>query len=242
MGKQKGFTLIELLVVIAIIAILLAIIMPAMRKVKEAAKEISCRSNMRSVGMAVLMYLGDNERKLADPRNANRFLWYDSRGNVRKTNDNDAYWGIVYIDYLKNTKIFGCPSFTRVPELIYNVDPEAIQHAAMGLSGYARGLDTTQIRPHSEFIIGHDHVEPRFEQDARDMFFNKGPGTNNLTDYRQGGHRSKHYRGVFRHNIRAHEPYRTGGRANVLWLDGHVSSIEETTGDNVPKRWYTGER
>jgi len=87
MDKQKGFTLIELLVVIAIIAILLAIIMPAMRKVKEAAKEISCRSNMRSVGMAVLMYLGDNERKLADPRNANRFLWYDSRGNVRKTND-----------------------------------------------------------------------------------------------------------------------------------------------------------
>jgi len=105
MGKQKGFTLIELLVVIAIIAILLAIIMPAMRKVKEAAKEVSCRSNMRSVGLAVLMYLVDNERKLADPRNANRFLWYDSSGNLRKTNDNDAYWGIVYIDYLKNTKI-----------------------------------------------------------------------------------------------------------------------------------------
>ncbi|MBW1820358.1 MAG: prepilin-type N-terminal cleavage/methylation domain-containing protein, partial [Deltaproteobacteria bacterium] len=105
MGKQKGFTLIELLVVIAIIAILLAIIMPAMRKVKEAAKEVSCRSNMRSVGLAVLMYLVDNERKLADPGNANRFLWYDSSGNLRKTNDNDAYWGIVYIDYLKNTKI-----------------------------------------------------------------------------------------------------------------------------------------
>jgi len=130
MGKQKGFTLIELLVVIAIIAILLAIIMPAMRKVKEAAKEVSCRSNMRSVGLAVLMYLVDNERKLADPRNANRFLWYDSSGNLRKTNDNDAYWGIVYIDYLKNTKIFGCPSLRRVPELIYNVDPEAIQEAA----------------------------------------------------------------------------------------------------------------
>jgi len=59
MDKQKGFTLIELLVVTAIIAILLAIIMPAMRKVKEAAKEVSCRSNMRSVGLAVLMYLVD---------------------------------------------------------------------------------------------------------------------------------------------------------------------------------------
>lgn len=242
MEIRKGFTLIELLVVIAIIVILLAILMPGMRKVKEITREIVCRSNERSVGMAILMYLGDNERKLADPKNANGFLWYDSRGKVRTTNDNDAYWGIVYIDYLKDTKIFGCPSFYRVPELIYNVDPKAIQHAALGLSSYARGLDTTQIQPQSEFIIAHDHVEPRFEQDSKDMFFNNGPGTNNLTDYRQGGHRSKHYRGIFRHNIRFSDPFRTGGRANVLWLDGHVSSIEETTGDNVPKRWYTGKR
>jgi len=242
MRSRQGFTLIELLMVIAIIAILLAIIMPAMRKVKEAAKEISCRSNMRSVGLAVLMYLVDNERKLADPRNANSFLWYDSGGNVRKTNDNNAYWGIVYIDYLKDTKIFGCPSLRRVPELIYNVDPEAIQEAAFGLNGYARGKDTTTIRPQSEFIICHDHVEPRCEQDSLDMFFNNGPGTKNLTDYRQGGHRAKYYRDIFRHNIRANEPFRTGGRANVLWLDGHVSSLEETTGDDVPKRWYTGER
>ena len=242
MDKQKGFTLIELLVVIAIIAILLAIIMPAMRKVKETAKEVSCRSNMRSVGLAVLMYLVDNERKLADPRNANRFLWHDSSGNLRKTDDNDAYWGIVYIDYLKTTKIFNCPSLRRVPELIYDVDPEAIQEAAFGLSGYARGQDTTKIRPHSEFIICHDHVEPRFEQDTRDMFFNNGPSTKNLTDYREGGRRAKYYRDIFRHNIRANEPFRTGGRANVLWLDGHVSSIEETTGDDVPKRWYTGKR
>ena len=101
-----GFTLIELLVVIAIIALLLAILMPALRKVKEAAKEISCRSNLRSVGLAILIYLDDNDRKLADPDIANRFLWYDSAGNLRKTNDNDAYWGIVYIDNLKNTKIF----------------------------------------------------------------------------------------------------------------------------------------
>ena len=237
-----GFTLIELLVVIAIIALLLAILMPAMRKAKEIAKETSCRSNLRSVGLAILMYLDDNDHKLADPRNANRFLWYDSRGNLRKTNDNDAYWGIVYIDYLRNTKIFGCPSLRRVPDLIYDVDPEAIQVAAFGLNGYARGTDTTKIRPHSEFIICLDHVEPRCEQDTRDMLFNNGPGTNNLTDYRQGGHRAKYYRDIFRHNIRRHEDFRTGGRLNVLWLDGHLSSIEETTGDDVPKRWYTGER
>ncbi len=232
---ERGFTLIELLVVIAIIALLLAILMPAMRKAKEIAKEISCRSNLRSVGLAILMYLDDNGHKLADPRNANRFLWYDSRGNLRKTNDNDAYWGIVYIDTLKNTKIFGCPSLRRVPDVIYDVDPEAIQVAAFGLNGYARGTDTTKIRPHSEFIICHDHVEPRFEQDTRDMLFNSGPGTLNLTDYRKGGRREKYYRDIFRHNIRRHEDFRTGGRLNVLWLDGHLSSIEKTQETMCPK-------
>jgi prepilin-type N-terminal cleavage/methylation domain-containing protein/prepilin-type processing-associated H-X9-DG protein len=238
--RARGFTLIELLVVIAIIAVLMAIIMPALRKVKETARETICKSNSRGVGLAILMYLDSNDRKLADPRNANRFLWYDSQGNLLKTNNNNAYWGIVYIDYIKETKIFGCPSLRRVPELIYDVDPDAIQEAALGLSGYARGRNTMEIRPHSEFIICHDHIEPRFEQDSADMFFNDGPGTNNLRHYRQGGHRQEHYRGIFRHNIRASDPFRTGGRANILWLDGHVSSLEETTGDDVPKRWYTG--
>ena len=237
-----GFTLIELLVVIAIIALLLAILMPALRKARETAKEAICKSNLRNVGFAILMYLDSNDRKLADPANANGFLWYDSRGSLRKTNDGSAYWGIVYRDYLKETKIFGCPSLRRVPEVIYDVDPDSIQEAAFGLNGYARGKNTTEIRTHSEFIICHDHVEPRCEQDTADMFFNNGPGTMNLTHYRQGGHRARFYRDIFRHNIKANEPYRTGGRASVLWLDGHTSSIEETTGDDVPKKWYTGRR
>ena len=195
-----------------------------------------------SPGLAIIMYLGDNDMKLADPKNANRFLWYDARGRLRTTSDNDAYWGIVYIDYLKDRKIFGCPSLTKVPDLIYDVPPEAIRTAAQGLSGYARGRKTTEIHPHSEFIICQDHAEPRFEQDTRDMLFNSGPGTLNITDYRKGGRRQDYYRDIFRHNIRIQEDFRTGGRLNVLWLDGHVSSIEETTGDNIPKRWYTGER
>ena len=49
----KGFTLIELLVVIAIIAVLLAIIMPAMRRIKESAKQTICKSNLRNVGHSV---------------------------------------------------------------------------------------------------------------------------------------------------------------------------------------------
>jgi prepilin-type N-terminal cleavage/methylation domain-containing protein/prepilin-type processing-associated H-X9-DG protein len=61
--KKRAFTLIELLVVIAIIAILAAILFPVFAKVREKARQISCASNMRQVGMAVLIYLQDNNEK-----------------------------------------------------------------------------------------------------------------------------------------------------------------------------------
>jgi len=241
MSERRGFTLVELLVVIAIIAILMAILIPVLRNAKERAREVICKAHLRSVGLVVIMYLDENDSRMPHSRSANGFLWYDSNGNYLTTNDNEAYWGIVYIAQLKETKVFSCPSLRRVPELIYNVDPAAIQEAAYALNHkYTRGRNVTEIRHHSQFIVAHDHIEPRLENDTRDTFFNNGPGTMNLTHYRDGGSRARFYRDIFRHNIRRSDEFRTGGRANILWLDGHVSSLEETTGDDVPKRWYTG--
>lgn len=60
-GKRCAFTLIELLVVIAIIALLLAIIMPALRSAKVAAKRLVSSSNMRQIGIAVSLYADDNK-------------------------------------------------------------------------------------------------------------------------------------------------------------------------------------
>ncbi|HCO96603.1 MAG TPA: hypothetical protein DIU00_22130, partial [Phycisphaerales bacterium] len=79
MRRRKGFTLIELLVVIAIIALLLAILMPTLHRVKKQAKAVLCLSNLKQWGTIFAMYTDDNNGNFPERRSGSNAYgrWMD---------------------------------------------------------------------------------------------------------------------------------------------------------------------
>ena len=101
---RKGFTLIELLVVIAIIAILAAILFPVFAKAREKARQASCQSNIKQLGLALMQYVQDYDEM------------YPTQYKYCPTGSNQLFWWHDMIEpYIKNYQILTCLSANPYP-------------------------------------------------------------------------------------------------------------------------------
>src|SRR5687767_14923164 len=100
-ARSRGFTLIELLVVIAIIAILAAILFPVFARAREKARQSTCLSNLKNLGLAISMYTGDFDDRVP--------MFFDQPANLAGAGYR-AHWPGKIEPYVRNIAIYNCPS------------------------------------------------------------------------------------------------------------------------------------
>jgi prepilin-type processing-associated H-X9-DG protein/prepilin-type N-terminal cleavage/methylation domain-containing protein len=248
-AEVNGFTLVELLVVIAIIAILAALLLPALSRAKQSAYSAKCKSNLRQIGLGLTMYVGEFS---AYPG------WIDPRYGPPAPAD--LVWPDLLMPYLQKrtpagtagpvdhrraseserNDVFGCPvkgptlrqwaggggEFTRTE---YGYNMYGFQsYSAQGPEDAFLGLWGRSTRPNGE------DYRPRKESDVvapADMIA-FGDGTANLqrgkvgvfggTIYRTEQDVFLHDNGVYSRSLMDFARKRHGGRVNIVFCDGHV--------------------
>jgi len=120
MSSRRAFTLIELLVVIAVIAVLMGILMPALKKAREQAQSLFCRGNLKTYTLAVPMFAQDNDDKFpnsgtcyfkaGEPTKAWQ-RWCNADANLTRYPEKGSEF---FRKYLSTGKTMICPTFKRI--------------------------------------------------------------------------------------------------------------------------------
>lgn len=228
MNKQRAFTLIELLVVIAIIAILMAILMPALQRVKEQAREITCRGNLRQYGLAQAMYLDDSDDRYpsawtslvkteAPVAGYQRYCrWHDPRYPA-----DGPFW-----PYLKEGKVHLCPSFAVLAKSYGqghpNHDPSnpVVPYYSYSMNGYlgsTGGAKGGGVLKRSSITRSKAEV---FFFTAENMWLR--PGCNNVLNDNALCPDGRDWFGTF-HGAKGDNL--DGGTVNAVFVDAHVEEV-----------------
>jgi prepilin-type N-terminal cleavage/methylation domain-containing protein/prepilin-type processing-associated H-X9-DG protein len=226
--NRRGFTLIELLVVIAIIAIIAALLLPALSKAKHSAWTTSCISNLRQIGLGMKMFADDNDELYPESGGDIHWATVDTGGSGKPS------WMEQVYPQVGNTNAFNCPGNVQLPAPF------------QGPFNYFNGCNAAYIASHtfdpvknntimfpSAFVLGGDTAGTK---DGRIQF---DPLDADKDDYSQNC-----VGGAALDSLTEYWQVHSGGQ-NVMFADGHAKWYkgfnpgEMTFGYNVMTNWMS---